>query len=110
MNLEFAKKRLALLCAALAGADLPIQSVEMFPGGNDEISRDVDLFNLKIPVQEGGQYGVRMCGLGMMNIFGQEDGCEPVHIRKVTSVNQVVDILQSFAQNELNFHLVRAAV
>jgi hypothetical protein len=109
MNIKFAEKRLALLCAALEGVGLPIASLETFSGGEDEICRDIDLFNLKIPDQESGQYGVRMCGLGIMTIIGHEPGGDPIDIRKVTSVNQVVDILLSFAQNELNSHLMRAA-
>ena len=109
MNIKFAEKRLALLCAALEGVGLPIQSMKTFSGDPDEFSRDFELFSLKIPDQVGGQYGVRMCGLGIMTIFGQEEGCPSVNIRRVTSVNQVVDILLSFAQNELNSHLMRAA-
>jgi hypothetical protein len=108
MNSKFAEKRLAHLCQALAGVGLPVHSLFTYTGEEDEISRDVDLFNLKIPYQESGQYGVRMNGLGIMTIVGHEPGADPVDIRKATSVNQVVDILCSFAQNKLNIHLMRA--
>jgi hypothetical protein len=108
MNSKFAEKRLAHLCQALSGVGLPAHSLVTFMGEEDEISRDVDLFNLKIPNQESGQYGVRMNGLGIMWIVGHEPGADPVDIRKVTSVNQIVDILLSFAQNTLSIHLMRA--
>lgn len=109
MNLTFAEKRLTQLCVALKGAGLPAHSISFFSGDEDEIERDVDLFSFKIPIQETGQYGVSMDGLGIMSVVAIEEGAPPVPVRKVTSVAQAVDILRSFAENALNIHLMRAA-
>lgn len=109
MNLTFAEKRLTQLCTALKAVGLPPNSISFFSDDEDDIERDVDLFSLRIPDQVAGQYGVRMDGMGIMTVVALEPDLPPIAIRKVTSVSQAVDILMSFAQNELNIHLMRAA-
>lgn len=111
MNLEFAERRLSQLTEALAGVGLPAHAVHLFSGDPGGISRDVELFRLKIPHTSTGQYGIRMDGLGIMTIVGIENGDDSsaIPIRRVTSISQVVDILYAFAQNELNYHLMGAA-
>lgn len=109
MNLTFAEKRLTQLCIALRGVGLPAHEITFFSGDEDDISRDVDLFSFQIPAQETGQYGVRMDGVGVMTVVAFEEGSETIDIRKVSSISQAVDILTSYAQNALNFHLMRAA-
>jgi hypothetical protein len=108
MNLTFAEKRLTQLCVALKGVGLPAQEISFYSGDEDDIDRHVELFSFRIPGQVTGQYGVRMDGLGIMTVVCFDAGTT-VTIRKVTSVNQAVDILRSFAQNALNVHLMRSA-
>lgn len=109
MNLTFAEKRLTQLCVALRGVGLPASDISFFSGDEDDIEHDVDLFSFRIPIQDTGQYGVRMDGIGVMTVVAFEENTSVTDIRKVSSISQAVDILISFAQNALNTHLMRAA-